>query len=216
MRVFVLTTGRAGSTTFAVACAHMSNFTSGHESRSGHLLPRRLEYPDQHIEIDNRLFFYLGLLDERYGANAYYVHLIRDEEAVARSLRDRWTSEVTLARGWERTVLMRLEASEDFHDGVARDVVQAMNAGIRMFLKDKPHVRTVSLDACPDDFLRFWDEIGARGDRRAAAQEWRTRHNAGPSAAVQRRQPRPTVKAGVRGRLAALRGTRPLNPSDHE
>ena len=35
MNVFILNTGRCGSRTFARACAHITNYTSAHESRSG-------------------------------------------------------------------------------------------------------------------------------------------------------------------------------------
>lgn len=93
MNVFVLSTGRCGSTTVARAFSHATNYTSGHETRS-HLLSGRLEYPRDHIESDNRLSWFLGSLDRRYGNDAWWVHLTRDEERVADSLWRRWEENV--------------------------------------------------------------------------------------------------------------------------
>ena len=81
--VFVLCTGRCGSTTLVEACGHLSNWTSGHETRTHLLGPARLAYPDGHIEADNRLSWLLGRLDEAFGDRAAYVHLTRDPEAVS-------------------------------------------------------------------------------------------------------------------------------------
>ena len=55
MNIFVLCTGRCGSMTFTKACGHIDNFSSAHESRCGRLGNERLAYPENHIEVDNRL-----------------------------------------------------------------------------------------------------------------------------------------------------------------
>src|SRR5664279_6422416 len=86
MNVFVLTTGRAGSESFIAACKHLTNYTAGHESQVSRLGPDRIQYPDRHIEADNRLAWFLGRLEERYGDEAFYVHLVRDRAATAASL----------------------------------------------------------------------------------------------------------------------------------
>jgi hypothetical protein len=83
VRIFVLTTGRSGSLTFAKACGHASNFTAAHESRID-LIDGRLDYPDQHIEVDNRLAWMLGPLHAAH-PDARYVHLTRDAATTARS-----------------------------------------------------------------------------------------------------------------------------------
>jgi hypothetical protein len=83
--VFVLTTGRSGSLTFTRACERITNYTAGHETRSGLLGRERLAYPDRHIEVDNRLAWMLGRLEDAHGDRAFYVHLRRDEEATAES-----------------------------------------------------------------------------------------------------------------------------------
>jgi hypothetical protein len=178
MRVFVLTTGRSGSTTFTQACAHATNFTAGHEAFARRTLPRRLDYPDQHIEVDNRLFFYLGLLDERFGADAFYVHLTRDPERVASSYVQRWMGPTSLSRGWARMVMKRRGVPDDDRLPIARDAIDAVNAGIRLFLKDKPQQMTIRLEDCPTAFGEFWDRIGAQGDRSAALAEFDTSYNA--------------------------------------
>jgi len=73
--IFVLSTGRCGSTTFYKACSHFSNYTSGHETLSSKLGIQRFAYPAFHIESDNRLSWLLGRLDTEYGNSAFYVHL---------------------------------------------------------------------------------------------------------------------------------------------
>lgn len=60
MNVFVLTTGRSGSTTFYKACRHISNYTCGHESNWSLIGKERLNYPENHIEVDNHLVWMLG------------------------------------------------------------------------------------------------------------------------------------------------------------
>lgn len=89
MRVFVLTTGRSGSVTFARSCSHITNYSSAHESRAAEYGAARFDYADQHIEIDNRLSWFLGGLEERF-PEARYVHLRRDPAADARSFAARW------------------------------------------------------------------------------------------------------------------------------
>ena len=98
MNVFVLCTGRCGSMTFKRACAHMTNYAVAHESHRHRHNPelgpaqRIANYPENHIEIDNRLSWMLGLLDKEYGDHAFYVHLIRNREETARSFLNRWHS----------------------------------------------------------------------------------------------------------------------------
>ena len=86
MNVFVLSTGRCGSTTFIKACSHITNYSSAHESLSTRTGKQRLNYPENHIEADNRLSWLLGRLDNTYGDDAFYVHLNRNiEDTIASS-----------------------------------------------------------------------------------------------------------------------------------
>ncbi|MCS3662077.1 hypothetical protein [Salinibacter ruber] len=89
MNVFVLCTGRCGSTTFARACEHIENYSAAHESRAGKI-KGRVNYPARHIEVDNRLSWFLGRLDEVYGDDLFYVHLRRNPRATAESFADRY------------------------------------------------------------------------------------------------------------------------------
>ncbi len=90
MNVFVLCTGRCGSVTFIESCKHITNYTAGHETRCNWTGDKRFAFPPHHIEADNRLSWLLGRLDAAYGDNAFYVHLTRDREAVARSYARRY------------------------------------------------------------------------------------------------------------------------------
>ena len=98
MRVFGLTTGRAGSATFVEACRHATNFTTGHETQSGVApLSARIAYPDEHIEADRHLVFMLASLDRAYPRDdVLYVHLWRDPAATAAS----WVRRMPDAESW--------------------------------------------------------------------------------------------------------------------
>lgn len=182
MRVFVLTTGRSGSSTFAHACRHMTNFTVGHETHMGVWGGARLDYPDGHIEVDNRLAWILGLLGERYGDDAHYVHLTRDREAVVASHLERWDYAWRggITEAFAHGVLMHAgDFTAEERPGVVRYLVDTVEANIRLFLRDKSRVSPVRLEHARDDFRRFWDDIAAQGDLEAGLTEWNTRHNAG-------------------------------------
>jgi hypothetical protein len=173
MRVFVLTTGRSASTTFARACAHIDNYSVGHESRWGLLGETRLDYADQHIEVDNRLVWLLGRLDSQFGDEAFYVHLIRDRDAVARSYCGRRLGRGSIIRAYSHGILYRSQTTiED-----CLDYYDTVNANIKLFLKDKTRVLNFDVSQAGDDFTIFCDRIGAKGDLSAALEEWRLTHN---------------------------------------
>lgn len=178
MNVFILCTGRCGSTTFIRAASHVTNFTSGHETRARLLGADRVAYPPRHIEADHYLSWFLGKLDERYGDDAWYVHLTRDPDAVARSLGE--------VRDWLGSLPMAyrdglLKATKAPFADACRDQVDTVNANIRHFLKDKSRRMDFKLERAAEDWPRFWAWIGAEGDYDAALAEWSVRHNATPS-----------------------------------
>lgn len=202
--VFVLCTGRCGSVTFAKACGHFTNYSAGHETNraSG---PARLAYPAGHIEIDNRLAWFLGGLEERYGDEALYVHLVRDERQVAASYDRRWHHHGSLIRGFSEGICGHPLPEP----AAAADLVTAMNANIRAFLRDKTHVITGDIDEVQAWFPRFATAIGAAGDLAAAVAEFGSRHNASEksadaddAAARRSRESLPIVR--LRGRSEAL------------
>lgn len=175
--VFVLGTGRCGTTTFMRACRHVTNFTTAHESRVNQIGPDRLMYPENHIECDNRLSWFLGRLDEAYGDKAFYIHMMRDEEAVARSYLTRWKADHSIIYGYRTTIVPNPAATiPPFM--VVRDMCQTINANVAQFLADKPHKAVVRLEQAEQDFAACWDMAGFEGDRVAALAEWNVPYNA--------------------------------------
>lgn len=176
--VFVLCTGRCGSTTFVRAAHHIANWTSGHETRSHLLGADRLAYPRFHIEADNRLSWMLGRLDAEFGPNAAYVHLTRDPEAVAQSYAKR--VEYGIMHAYYHGIVFPAPDQDEYARPVidhARDMVATVTANIDSFLRGKPHVMRMRLEDAQSEFPMFWNWIGAEGDLDRAMQEWSIRHN---------------------------------------
>ncbi len=178
MRVFVLCTGRCGSTTFGAATAHITNFTSGQESINDRIGPTRLAYPDQHIEIDNRLSWMLGKMEQTFGDTPHYVHLLRDPAVVAASFAAR--HKYGLMKAYREGVLSKHHNRHPKTPviDVATELVDTITTNIQAFLKTKSKVMTLHVETMADDFPRFWHWIGAAGDLNAAMTEWTVRHNA--------------------------------------
>jgi hypothetical protein len=169
VRVFVLCTGRCGSVTLSKALESATNYTVGHETRWGHVLPHRIEYPDDHIEIDNRLAWMLGSLGERY-PRAIYIHLIRDRIKVARSFNRRWSN----------ATMRAFRALADLPEGpaTAMDYVNMVNSNIGYFMKDK---QSMTLELGSDEgFEKMWKMIEAEGDMHRALGLWNYVHNTQP------------------------------------
>ena len=173
MRIFILTTGRSGSTTFARACSHIENFTVGHESRWGLIGGERLKYPEQHIEVDNRLAWLLGSLDSRFGNDPFYVHLVRDRNAVANSYFHRRLGRNSIIRAYSYGIIYRDHVTMD----ECLDYVDTVNENIHHFLKDKTNKMTFYLAHHTRDFPLFWNQISAKGDLITALQEWEIPYN---------------------------------------
>lgn len=201
MNVFVLGTGRCGTSTFVAACRHFTNFTAGHETRARKVGAERLAYPEHHIEADNRLSWLLGRLDAAFGREAFYVHLLRDPEAVAASYATRWKEGVgTLPAAYQRGILH--QSPEDRLD-ICRDLVATVTANVETFLRDKPLQMTMHLESIGDEFPAFCRAIGAEGDLKAAVAEWSSRYNATPTGWWAIRRVRRKVGRGLR-RLGML------------
>ncbi|TNG03456.1 MAG: hypothetical protein EP297_00330 [Gammaproteobacteria bacterium] len=172
MNVFILNTGRCGSTTFIKACEHIDNYTSGHESRLKIPGKTRLSYPANHIEADNRLSWLLGRLDQSYGDDAFYVHLSRDKADTVDSFVKR--RQMGIIKSWREGVY--LDASTDDRL-LAEDYIDTVNANIRLFLQNKKHQMQFSLEQARQQFAEFWRLIGAEGNLEQALKEWDIRHN---------------------------------------
>lgn len=183
MNVFVLSTGRCGSTTFVQACRHITNYTAAHESRARSAGPERLRYPADHIEADNRLSWFLGRLDREYGQRAFYVHLRRDDRKTAESLLNRYHGGIM--RAYAAGILMRKNARHDPLQ-VCLDYCDTVNANIECFLKDKPHKMSFRLESARADFRLFWERIAAQGNLERALAEWDVRYNASAGSLMRR------------------------------
>ncbi|MCB0571601.1 MAG: hypothetical protein KDC66_17645 [Phaeodactylibacter sp.] len=186
MNVFILCSGRSGSTTFIRACQHIDNFSAGHETRPALLGEERLDFPDNHIEADNRLSWMLGKLGKKYGKDAFYVHLRRDVEPTAVSFNRRWDYPGSLIRAYTKGILM---AGEQRGLKYCRDMLETIHYNIEYFLRDKPNQMTIHLETISQDFPRFWQWIGAEGDLDAAMHQWEIRYNQ-------------SKKLGIFGRMA--------------
>jgi hypothetical protein len=175
MNVFVLSTGRCGSMSFARACSHMTNYVVGHESRVGKVGEDRLAFPPNHIESDHHLAFYLGRLDERFGDDAFYVHLTRDLEATA----DSWARRFVISPMMSSYRRGMIGSEAVPRRDAALEMVKTATANIRHFLKDKSRVARVRLEHAEEDFQSFWRQVGAEGSLSDALGEWRAHHNQG-------------------------------------
>lgn len=175
MNVFILSTGRCGSTTFARACHHITNFTAAHESRGGRLGDGRFAYPNNHIESDNRLSWILGRLDRAYGDGAVYVHLRRDDMQTARSFLQRYNRGIL--RAYRNKIITAHSLDNARPIEVCLDYCDTVNTNIELFLRDKTKKMDFRMENGREDFRRFWDLIGAEGDQKAALAEWDVAHN---------------------------------------
>ncbi len=174
MNVFVLSTGRCGSTSFVKACNHIKNYTAAHESRSGLLADQRLVFGENHIESDNRLSWILGRLDRAYGDRAIYVHLRRDDEKTAASFANRYNRGIL--RAYRTKILMGLSPAAPPLD-VCLDYCDTVNSNIALFLRDKTRKMDFRMENGREDFKRFWELIGAQGNLEAALAEWDVPYN---------------------------------------
>lgn len=174
MNVFILCTGRCGSVSFIRACKHITNYSAGHESRHDEIQDARLAYPINHIEADPRLAWFLGRLDAKYGDNAAYVHLIRDELETARSFKNRYGTGIIEA--YSNSLVYHGNKKHSTID-LCRDYYNTVNSNIRFFLKNKTKKMEFQLERAEKDFVKFWNFIGATGDLESALNEWNTNYN---------------------------------------
>ncbi len=165
--------------TFAKACEHLTNYTTGHESRAGCIGDQRFSYPDQHIEVDSRLTWFLGELGLRF-PEAFYVHLRRDQEATAKSICHKWGGgQINFARAFGHAIVMHGSPwPESQKLDVSRFQVRTAVANIEEFLTNRRHW-TVWLEEASTWVQPFLEYIKAKGDLHAAQAEFAVRHNAG-------------------------------------
>jgi hypothetical protein len=139
-----------------------------------------LKYPQNHIEVDNRLSWFLGTLEKEYGGRAFYVQLLRRPEEVAKSLAAR--GEQSILFSFTSGILQYFSAARnqpaEERQRIGLQYWDVVNDNIELFLRDKPHRMTMWLHDIKQPFKDFWRSIGADGDLEAALGEWDVRHNA--------------------------------------
>ncbi|WP_017602341.1 hypothetical protein [Nocardiopsis lucentensis] len=178
MRAFVLSTGRCGSLTVATACTHMTNYTAGHETRASRM-QGRVDYPDQHVEVDNRLAWHLGELEDRFGDDAVYVHLARDPDAVAASYARRFHIRAGIMPAYASGIVRgKLPKTDRGRLLGARRYVDTVTANIHAFMAHKTTTCVIDIDDPVPGFRRLWGLLWAEGDIDAALAALKERHNA--------------------------------------
>lgn len=191
MNVFVLCTGRCGSMTFSKACGHISNYTSGHETKtitrktgSDYFSFPDFSYLNRHIEIDNRLSWFLEELNQMYGNDSFYVHLKRRTINVAKSIRNHRNCDAYLKRWYKKEILIHYPQlfagtiSNNERLSLCADYCNAVNSNIQLFLRDKSNKMNFLLENAKQSFSKFWVTIGAEGNIRKALNEWDIKYNA--------------------------------------
>lgn len=177
--VFILCTGRSGSVSVAKACQHITNFTSGHETKAKLLGEDRFAFPNNHIEVDNRLIWDLGRLEKHYGDNAYFIYLKRESKKISKSFikRTYYPNSIFKAYcdGVKKTPTEKTNAKE--LKELSEDFVDNMTHSIEAFIKRQPRKLTIDIDHISTDFKRLWDFIGAEGDYQAAINTFNKKHN---------------------------------------
>ena len=201
MNIFVLNTGRCGSTTFIEACKHIRNYSCAHESRVSMLGQKRLDYPENHIEADNRLSWLLGRLDKKYGDSAFYVHLKRSETDTARSFTKRYSGGIIKA--YRAGILVGLSEQSD-PMSVSLDYCDTINSNIDHFLKDKSRKITINLENIEKGFIEFWKMIDAQGEIGTSLAEFKTKYNATNSPTQPQKRKRKSLLSKIIGKVRRL------------
>jgi len=180
LRVFILGTGRTGSTSIIKACEHIENYSSGHESLTRNFGDKRFDYPENHIEADNRLSWELGRLNQKFGDEPFYVHLKREKKEIAKSYFKRFFKSESIMDAFCSG--MRMVSAEKQPDKIrfkaCLDYVDTVDANINLFVSNKSKVLVMNLESIEEDFKVFWDKIEAKGDFKAAISDLRKPHNA--------------------------------------
>jgi hypothetical protein len=147
----------------------------------------RVKYPENHIEVDNRLAYFLGRLENRYGDDPFYVHLKRNRIETAESL-SRGSYEGGIVECYRKKIITTsITSNENYQrEGITpvetcKHYCDTVNTNIELFVKDKTKKMEFRLESAEDDFRRFWERIGAEGDMSASMQEWGRKYNASDS-----------------------------------
>jgi len=166
MQVFVTGTGRCGSVCFSHACRHITNFSSGHETKAVDLI-----YCDNHIEVNTQLWIVIPKLVEMY-PNAKWVHLVRDNSTCVPSI-------AALDHGEVAAAFAKLFGTIITGSGFfsAMRLYEAATQNIRANLSSLVSAGNkieVSLENAKEGWADFWEMIDANGDFNESLRCWDT------------------------------------------
>jgi len=203
MRVFILCTGRSGSTSIIKACQHITNYSARHESLSKAFGKERFNYPENHIEADNRLSWHLGHLHKYYGDAPFYVHIKRNRDKTAESFMKRFYQTGSIIDSFCDGIRMvpSETLSEEERLQACYDYIDTITLNIEHFISDKTKSLTINLETIEEDFEKFWSQINAQGNFQNAVNEFTKRHNSSKKR---------KLKYGYRLKLMATREWRHL------
>jgi len=164
--VFVVGTGRCGTTTFIQACNHIVNFTAGHETRITKFGESRFKYSRNHIEADNRLSWMLPDLIARF-PDSVLVHLRRDVDDVAKSYSKR-RGPRSLADNLIRGILYQADVEQNRQEVLKFGMAVLRNNVDYILKRVNNKVYFIDIEYPNNSFIDFWNYIGAKGDIIAA------------------------------------------------
>ena len=130
----------------------------------------RVNYPQNHIEADNRLSWILGRIDKQYGDSALYVHLKRNKTGTAKSFSRRYEDGIIKAY---RDGILKCAAGKSDCMSVSLDYCDTVNSNIKFFLQGKSKKITINLENIEKNFTEFWYMIDAQGAIGAALAEFK-------------------------------------------
>jgi len=162
----------------------------------------RLNYPENHIEADNRLSWLLGRLDKKYGNSAFYVHLKRKEADTARSFTKRYSVGIIKAYRGGGILPGLPELSDPM--SVSLDYCDTVNSNIDLFLKDKSRKIIINLENIEKDFTEFWKMIDAHGEINASLAEFKTKYNATNTTVLPQKSKKKSLLSKIAGKVRRL------------
>jgi hypothetical protein len=119
-------------------------------------------------------------LDSAFGDSAFYVHLKRDRDDVAKSFLKRFGYNKSIidafCAGIRKTPPHTLDDASKLL--ACYDYIDTVTANIESFLSDKSDVMHIEIENIRNDFGVFWNHIGAEGSLDDAIKEFEVRHNA--------------------------------------
>jgi hypothetical protein len=140
----------------------------------------RFEYPDQHIESDNRLSWLLGTLERIYGDEPIYVHLTRNREKVIKSYAKRYDRNYIegIMQGFGHGILQKSQTYKDLElPKLAEMYVNVVTDNIQCFLSDKSKVVRMDVDDPVASVREIWKLGLMQGNLQKATDEWMITHN---------------------------------------